>query len=489
MQKFNLTCLFLLGTLGAQAQLFVDTSYTYNQMVNSFFGNAGLTISNVTLTGAPSSIGFFEGSQSNLDINAGLLITTGDPTLAVGPNNNESAGFDNNTSGSTWIDALIPGYQSLDATIIEMDIVPNGDSLSFKYVFGSEEYLEYVNSNYNDVFAFFISGPGFPLSDSIYVEADTIYNETGCFTCVDTFILANTQFCYEFEDTLGFSCFTFPNDTIVEFCYFDPNSCIQDTFIYPGYWYVSPGGSNIAQIPNTNLPVAINTLNQFDNTQFFINNASGASVQYDAFTTPLWAVANVIPGETYHIRIAIADAGDGVYDSGVFLSIESLDGDSLLQVDPEFLAIQDGNTVSFNNETLWATQWEWDFGDGTFSQQRHPEHTYAANGTYTVTMKASNWCSEEVFTKTVQVGAVSGVDEAVIAPFTLSPNPSNGSVLLDLQQHTQAYVRIMGLDGRLCFEGMVNDGTRLNLAPYGSGMFLIQVQADDRVWVEKVVSR
>jgi len=37
--------------------------------------------------------------------------------------------------------------------------VPTGDSLAFRFVFGSEEYPEYVNS-INDVFGFFISGPG-----------------------------------------------------------------------------------------------------------------------------------------------------------------------------------------------------------------------------------------------------------------------------------------------------------------------------------------
>jgi PKD domain len=490
MQKLHLTCLLLLCSYFTQAQLFVDTSYTYNQMINTFFGNAGLTISNITYTGAPQSLAFFEGSQSNLGLNAGLMMTTGDALLAVGPNISEDAGVAIGNDGTEWLNSLIPGYFTHDATIIEMDIVPNNDTLAFKYVFGSEEYLEYVNTTFNDLFAFFITGPGFATSDSIYVEPDTaIVVGNDCFTCIDTFLLANTTYCFSHTFDTTLYCVTFDVDTLIQDCYYDPAVCGYDTLYYPGYWYVTSGGTNIAQIPNTNLPVAINTLNQFDNTQYFIDNELGTTVEYDAFTTPLWAFANVIPGETYHIRIAIADAGDEVFDSGVFLSIESLDGDSLLQVDPEFLAIPNGNTVQFDNQTLWATNWEWDFGDGMGSNLRQPEHTYAANGTYTVTVKASNWCSEESFSKTVEIGAVSGTNEALVAPFDISPNPANGTVVLNLHQLDQATVRLTSMDGRLCFEGTVNDGQRINLAPYGQGMFLMQVQAGDRLWTEKIINR
>ena len=47
-----------------------------------------------------------------------------------------------------------------DAAILEFDFVPSSDTVTFNYVFASEEYLDFVNSSYNDVFAFLISGPG-----------------------------------------------------------------------------------------------------------------------------------------------------------------------------------------------------------------------------------------------------------------------------------------------------------------------------------------
>ena len=47
-----------------------------------------------------------------------------------------------------------------DVCILEFDFQPAGDFVSFNYVFGSNEYLAWVNSTYNDIFAFFLSGPG-----------------------------------------------------------------------------------------------------------------------------------------------------------------------------------------------------------------------------------------------------------------------------------------------------------------------------------------
>jgi hypothetical protein len=43
---------------------------------------------------------------------------------------------------------------------IEFDFVATGDTVRFNYVFGSDEYLGWVNSQYNDIFGFFLSGPG-----------------------------------------------------------------------------------------------------------------------------------------------------------------------------------------------------------------------------------------------------------------------------------------------------------------------------------------
>lgn len=87
------------------------------------------------------------------------------------------------------------------------------------------------------------------------------------------------------------------------------------------------GGSyvnkNIALIPGTNTPVAIDNINDHTNSSYYINNASSSSLVFDGMTVVLTAKVMVTPCETYHIKIAIGDVSDGVYDSGVFLEANS----------------------------------------------------------------------------------------------------------------------------------------------------------------------
>jgi len=492
MRKLVLAFTALLAGANLHAQLFIDNNYTIDQMIHGFFDNSGVAISNVTYTGIPLSLGFFEGSQSNIGMNAGLLITSGEATNAIGPNDSESMGTAMNIGGSPWLDALIPGYVTFDAAVIEMDVVPNSDTLLFRYVFGSEEYLEFVNTNFNDLFAFLVEGPGLPQGDSIWVQPDTtIYqNWDSCYVCIDTMIVNSGVNCYYDSLNMLDTCIAW-SDTAWQWCYFDQN-CTPggDTVTYPGYWYYSPGGVNIAMVPGTNLPVAINTLNQFVNTQYFIENPGGTSVQYDAFTTPLWASVPVQAGQTYHIRIAVADAGDPVFDSGVFLGIESMGADSLLPAVPDFLvqAPNGSTTVSFQNTSLWATKYHWDFGDGITSDEKNPTHDYALAGVYNVSLTVQNWCSTKTYTQEVLAG-VSSTTATASDIFRVLPNPTNGVFRLDLKNDERAQTRLFSLDGRLLLDDELNDGARVDLNTFGKGIYLLQVVSNGQVYSSKIVNQ
>lgn len=81
---------------------------------------------------------------------------------------------------------------------------------------------------------------------------------------------------------------------------------------------------NIAIIPGGSLPVAIDNVNATLNSTYYIDNTSGSTIIFDGFTTPLLAQLSVTPGLTYHLKMAIADAGDGVFDSGIFLKAQSM---------------------------------------------------------------------------------------------------------------------------------------------------------------------
>ncbi|MCF8275087.1 MAG: choice-of-anchor L domain-containing protein [Flavobacteriales bacterium] len=232
-----------------------------NYVENVLLGSC-VTASNITYNGAAVAAGTFNGNGTILGLNSGVLLTTGQAIVALGPDNANSIGAGNGLGGDPDLTVLASGFQTYDASILEFDFIPQSDTLRFNYIFGSEEYPEYVSSGYNDVFGFFISGPG-----------------------------------------------------------------IAGPF--------SGGAMNIALIPGTSTPVAIDNVNNgysgsepalngpCTNCAYYVDNSNGPAVQYDAYTTVLTAVAVVTPCLTYHIKIAVADAGDGALDSGVFLEAGS----------------------------------------------------------------------------------------------------------------------------------------------------------------------
>lgn len=140
------------------AQLSVTPQTAPLELARAITG-PGVQISNVLIDCHPQGYGEFSYSGSVLGVQEGILLTTGTIGNAVGPNNVENRTFQQNTPGSPLLN-IVTGRTTYDACRFEFDVVPGGDSLSFNFSFASEEYNEWVGSQYNDVFGFFISGPG-----------------------------------------------------------------------------------------------------------------------------------------------------------------------------------------------------------------------------------------------------------------------------------------------------------------------------------------
>jgi hypothetical protein len=135
------------------------STYTGNVgfIINPGFLGPNYSVSNVQFTGQPQAIGSFICDSCNLGLLKGVVMTTGlieGDNSPVGPNNQYNAGFDNGYSGTS----LIP--DSYNAAVLEFDITSLVDTIQFRYVFGSDEYPEYVGSQFNDQFRIFIEGPG-----------------------------------------------------------------------------------------------------------------------------------------------------------------------------------------------------------------------------------------------------------------------------------------------------------------------------------------
>jgi len=270
--RFVLSALFsVLISLHVTAQgvITVDTTQTPQSLTSLITGN-GVSISNVNVncktTNSGKGYGKFTSTVPSLPISEGLILTTGEPRNAIGPNTNgaTSAYYGNNSGSAVASDSITTlMYKFSQRTVyeycmIEFDIVPQGDSIIFDYVFASEEYNEWVNSNYNDVFGFFIQGPG---------------------------IVGN-----------------------------------------PGLG----NKLNLARVNPVNgtTSVAINSVNNGSNSAYYVSNSNlnnanvgnpAHNIGYDGFTKNLYAKTHVKPCSTYRLQLIIADCGDRIYDSGVFI--------------------------------------------------------------------------------------------------------------------------------------------------------------------------
>jgi Bacterial Ig domain len=214
---------------------------TPEDMVDFLVGHNthNVDISNIQYIGAEIASGIFTGASSEgLPINSGVILSSGFAENVYGPNISEGITGLNGVPGSAVLNSLIPGYSTNDASILGFDFTPKYNVVGFNYVFGSDEYLEWVGSSFNDVFGLFIDG------------------------------------------------------------------------------------QNIALIPGTNVTVAINSVNHESYSQYYVDNPVGAghyNVEADGFTISISARFFILPGVSHHIEFAVADAGDYILDSWVFL--------------------------------------------------------------------------------------------------------------------------------------------------------------------------
>ncbi|CAN5225957.1 hypothetical protein BH09BAC5_BH09BAC5_10800 [soil metagenome] len=162
--RFFLILFFSSAVSVSNAQLVVSNSLTPAQLAQLISG-PGVQILNpqVHAAGGNNMYGKYNATNSNLNITEGLLLTTGSINNAVGPNNatDKTTYYGNQNTPENY--PLLTNYTGrtvYEYCEFEFDIIPQGDTISFDFVFASEEYQEWVGSQYNDVFGFFISGPG-----------------------------------------------------------------------------------------------------------------------------------------------------------------------------------------------------------------------------------------------------------------------------------------------------------------------------------------
>ena len=279
----------------SQAITVSSTTYTVPQLVNNVLINSpcvsatNVTWSTGTNFGSSNGIGFFQNSNVNFPMQAGVILSTGNALNSPGPNtsmlNDGSTSWTGDANlESTLAAAGIP-MVSKNATVLEFDFTPISPNFSFDFVFASEEYGNF-QCQYSDAFAFLLTNMN-----------------TGVTT-------------------------------------------------------------NLAVVPNTNIPISVITIRDFlynsscasANAQYFGtfnggSNAGSAAINFNGQTQMLTAASPLTPGVPYHIKLVIADRLDQQSDSSIFISSDSFNiGQDVLGQD---LTIANSTALCFGtNHTL-----------------------------------------------------------------------------------------------------------------------------------------
>ena len=175
---YRLALVVLITVMPAPAAISTQNlnTVTAAALANTLVG-AGVSISNISFTGANVAAGLFTGGTGIIGFEQGVILSSGDIANTIGPNVEDGITTVNGTAGDTNLTAL-SGFETHDAAVLEFDFVPNAATVFFQYVFASDEYNEYVNTEYNDVFAFFINGVNCATvgSPAVAVSINTINN-------------------------------------------------------------------------------------------------------------------------------------------------------------------------------------------------------------------------------------------------------------------------------------------------------------------------
>jgi hypothetical protein len=246
-------------------QALTFTTATTPELLLQCLLDANIQVRNATLTAADGAAGTFTGGTGIIGFEQGLALGTGQIASAVGPNLDPGTGVDNGLAGDADLDALITPDQTFDATILEYEFLTTEPrTIEFQYVFASEEYTEFVGAGFDDVVAFFLNGTA--ATNNIARVPTGCSGTAGIPVSVDNVNCGNA---------------------------FDP------------------------QVPTTNCGC-------FVNNEFLPPPAPDPTLdtEMDGLTQVFTATGTSEAGWN-RLKIAIADAGDGVLDSNVFIRCAS----------------------------------------------------------------------------------------------------------------------------------------------------------------------
>ncbi|MFN3403941.1 MAG: choice-of-anchor L domain-containing protein [Cytophagaceae bacterium] len=280
-----LTC-FSLGLNSSVAQVFVktDTSLSAEMLVKGEFLRGGIDVNNIRFKGYQGAKGTFTISPGIFPLTEGIILSTGFIRDFKGPN------FSDNTTGKQGLPgdsllSVIAAGKTYDANILEFDFVPGAENVAFDFVFASEEYPEFVNSDFNDVFAFIITDPETGKSFNIARLPKT----SEVITVNNVNHLKNSDFYID-----------------------NPVPSVMHLLELINF-----GKGNKKSKKQQKIDAA------YFQSQMKCKTDQCSYIQFDGYTKSITAKAKLVPGKKYRFKIAIADVNDYFYDSAVLLRAHS----------------------------------------------------------------------------------------------------------------------------------------------------------------------
>uniref|UniRef100_UPI00187DD4C9 choice-of-anchor L domain-containing protein n=1 Tax=Kordia zhangzhouensis TaxID=1620405 RepID=UPI00187DD4C9 len=371
--KIFLVLLLFIGQQAYTQSITVDDTYTPEELVidvlfQNVCGNEPDNIRVTNHSGADDqaaetnganlgfeSYGYFNTGTANFPFSEGIVLSSS-RVLSIPNNGGANLSFGSGVwEGDTDLQVLTGGSDNtFNATAIEFTFVPLADQISFRYILASEEYTTSASypCSFADTFAFILSGPGIPNTN--------LYDH-------------------------------------------DANPATPELSL-------NLGGRNIALLPNSNIPASITNihnfscgpgLGQFAFPEFFdVPGSNNGSTAFDGQTVALTAEADVIPGQTYTIKLVIADYIDSSFDSAVFLEGGSfnigafdLGQDRLITTGNP---VCEGDTITLNAQSSVATATYTWFQDGDeLTGETNPTLDVTTPGTYSVNVSVSTNCSTD----------------------------------------------------------------------------------------------
>jgi hypothetical protein len=515
--------LISLTKLEAQITIASPQGLTPLQLINTTLvlppAVSGVYISNATFnnssaalpTTTTSKIGTFQNGYNFADfpINRGIIMTSGNITVAPGPNSSGSSSAPN-SDGITDADLQALTTNTLQGmSKLEFDFLSVSGNVQFEYIFASEEYPEFVCSNYNDIFAFFLTG----------THPVTLTNSTWNIALI-------------------------PGSTYP----------VSINSVNPGVPGASSGGESCT---GTNQSLAYSS--------YYMSVASGATgMQFDGFTripstspyapfgvaSGLFAKSRIVPCNTYHMKLAVANCQDNSYDSGVFLKqgsficpsefknyhsfteasnpdlVQDLNSDTIYYLilpsdstrDYTIFAFADSANCDavFNEDyeiyymdpvgdTLVKSE---DFMTSFILEQgalftkivlRVPDSTvYAQNQTKTLklVLKVETCPTATPIVDTVYYTIRARVDDEGVAEITsslvtIAPNPSDGKFTLTNENSLINEFEVFDLSGRLV-AGLRNVNSNVyvfDASPLPNGVYFIKIKCDSGTVVKKIMKQ